>query len=144
VAFNPARRAPYRSEDIAGTRYTAAMNLDWSLGTLLPLALLAAGGALVPLALYRLHGPRLVPLALNLLASACILVLAGSAVFAALYAAEGVDLARRPGAAALHFLRLGLSSALVWLPLLLLTGIALGQRSEARLSKLREMQEAAR
>jgi hypothetical protein len=120
------------------------MSLDWSLGTLLPLALLAAGGVLVPLALYRLHGPGLVPLALNLLASACLLILAGSVVFAALYVADGVDLARRPAAAALHFLRLGLSSALVWLPLLLLTGIALGQRSESRQSKLREAQEAAR
>ena len=76
-------------------------------------------------------------------ASALILILAGAAIFAALYAAEGVDLARRPGAAAVHFLRLGLSSAIVWLPVLLLTGLALGQRSEARLSKLREAQEAA-
>ncbi len=120
------------------------MPLDWSLGTLLPLALLAAGGALVPLAVYRLHGPRLAPLALNLAASALLLIITGAAIFAALYAAEGVDLARRPGAAAVHFLRLGLSSALVWLPVLLLTGLALGQRSEARLSKLREAQEAAR
>jgi hypothetical protein len=120
------------------------MSLDWTLGTLLPLALLAAGGAAVPLALYRLHGPRLPALALNLAVSAGLLVLAGAAVFAALYAAEGVDLARRPGAAALHFLGLGLSSSLVWLPVLLLTGLALGQRSEARLARLREMQEAAR
>ncbi|MCU0855378.1 MAG: hypothetical protein MUF63_10850 [Rhodobacteraceae bacterium] len=120
------------------------MPLDWSLGTLLPLALLAAGGALVPLALYRLHGPRLAPLALNLAASALILIFAGAAIFATLYAAEGVDLARRPGAAVVHFLNLGLSSAIVWLPVLLLTGLALGQRSEARLSKLREAEEAAR
>lgn len=120
------------------------MGTDWTFGTLLPLALLAAGGALVPLALYRLHGPRLLPLALNLLASALLLVIAGSAVFAVLYAAEGADLARRPVAAALHFLRLGLSSSLVWLPILLLTGIALGQRSEARLARLREAREAGR
>lgn len=120
------------------------MPLDWSLGTLLPLALLAAGGAVVPLLLYRFHGPRLLPLALNLAASALLLILAGAAVFAALYAAEGVDLARRPGAAAVHFIGLGLSSAIVWLPVLLLTGLALGQRSEARLSKLREAQEASR
>jgi len=120
------------------------MPLDWSLGTLSLLALLAAGGALLPVALYRLHGPRLAPLALNLAASALLLVFAGAATFAALYAAQGVDLARRPGAAALHFLRLGLSSALVWLPVLLLTGLALGQRSESRLAKLREAQEAAR
>jgi hypothetical protein len=120
------------------------MSFDWSLGTLLPLALLAAGGALVPTALYRLHGPRLAPLALNLAASAFILILAGAAIFAALYAARGVDVARRPAAAAMHFLDLGLSSALVWLPVLLLTGLALGQRSEARLSKLREAEEAGR
>jgi hypothetical protein len=55
-----------------------------------------------------------------------------------------VDLTRRPIEAAVHFLRLGLSSAIVWLPVLLLTGLALGQRSEARLSKLREAREAAR
>jgi hypothetical protein len=120
------------------------MPLDWSLGTLLPLGLLAAGGALVPIALYRLHGPRLAPLALNLAVSALILIIAGAAIFATLYAAEGVDLTRRPGAAAVHFLNLGLSSAIVWLPVLLLTGLALGQRSEARLSKLREAEEAAR
>ena len=120
------------------------MTLDWSLGTLLPLVLLAAGGVLVPVALYRLHGPGLMPLALNLLASAILLVLAGGAVFAILYAAEGVDLAHNPAAAVLHFLRLGVSSSLVWLPVLLLVGLALGQRSEARLSKLREAREAAR
>jgi hypothetical protein len=120
------------------------MPIDWTLGTLLPLALLAAGGALVPLALYRLHGPRLAPLAINLAVSSLLLILAGAAFFAALYAAEGVDLTRRPGAAALHFLRLGLSSAIVWLPVLLLTGLALGQRSEARLARAREAREAAR
>jgi hypothetical protein len=120
------------------------MTLDWSLGTLLPLALLAAGGAVVPLALYRLHGPGLASLALNLLASAGLLILIGGALFALLYAVEGVELARRPAAATLHFLRLGVSSSLVWLPVLLLTGLALGQRSEARLAKLREAREAAR
>jgi hypothetical protein len=118
------------------------MPFDWTLGTLLPLALLAAGGALVPLALYRLHGPRLLPLALNLAVSTGLLVLAGAAIFAALYAAEGVDLARHPGQAALHFLGLGLSSALVWLPVLLLTGLVLGQRSEARLARLARLREA--
>lgn len=120
------------------------MPFDWTLGTLLPLALLAAGGAFVPVALYRFHGPRLASLAANLVISAFILILVGALTFAALYAAEGVDLARRPGAATLHFLRLGLSSAIVWLPVLLLTGLALGQRSEARLAKLREAREAAR
>jgi len=120
------------------------MTLDWSLGTILPLVLLAAGGALVPVALYRLHGPGLLPLALNLLASALLLVLAGGAVFAVLYAVEGADLARHQAAAVLHFLRLGVSSSLVWLPVLLLTGIALGQRSEARLAKLREAREAGK
>lgn len=118
------------------------MPLDWTLGTILPLVLLAAGGVALPLGFYRLHGPRLAPLAVNLAVSACLLILAGAVTFAVLYAAEGVDLTRRPGAAALHFLRLGLSSALVWLPVLLLTGLALGQRSEARLARLREAEEA--
>lgn len=120
------------------------MGLDWTLGTILPLALLAAGGAVVPLALYRLHGPRLRALALNLLASAVILILVGGGAFAVLYTLQGADISRRPLAALLHFLRLGLSSAIVWLPVLLLTGIALGQRSEARLAKQREEEEAER
>ena len=120
------------------------MGLEWTFQTILPLVLLAAGGAAVPVALYRFHGPGLRALALNLLASALILVAAGGAVFAVLYALEGADLARRPLAAVLHFLNLGLSSALVWLPVLLLTGLALGQRSEARLAKLREAEEARR
>jgi ABC-type siderophore export system fused ATPase/permease subunit len=119
-----------------------AMSLDWTLGTILPLLLLAGAGAAVPVALYRLHGPALRALALNLLASAMLLILAGGAVFVVLYALQGADLSRRPLAALLHFLRLGLSSAIVWLPVLLLTGIALGQRSEARLAKLREEAEA--
>ena len=66
----------------------------------------------------------------------------GSALFAALYVAEGVDLSRRTGDAIGHFLRLGLSTSIVWLPLLLLTGLALGQRTEARLSRQREAKEA--
>jgi hypothetical protein len=120
------------------------MALDWTLGTILPLVLLGAGGAAVPLGFYGLHGPGLRALALNLLLSAMVLVLAGGGVFAALYAAEGVDLARRPLAALRHFLQLGVSAAIVWLPVLLLTGIALGQRSEARLARQREAEEAGR
>jgi hypothetical protein len=98
----------------------------------------------VPLAFYRLHGPTLRALAVNLLLSAVVLILAGGAVFAVLYALQGADLARRPLGALLHFLSLGLSSAIVWLPVLLLTGLVLGQRSEERLAKLREEEEAQR
>lgn len=120
------------------------MEPDWTIGTVLPVLALAAAGALVPIGLYRLHRPSLGALALNLLASALILVVAGAALFAALYAGRGADIARAPVAALVHFLRLGLSAAIVWLPVLLLTGIALGQRTEARLSKLREAREAGR
>ena len=67
--------------------------------------------------------------------------LAATALFAVLYGAQGVpvsaDLLRR-------LLGLGLSSSIVWLPVLLLTGLGLAQRTEARLSKERELKEAAR
>ncbi len=120
------------------------MTPDWTIETVIPLALLGGAGAVVPLLLYRLHGPSLGALAVNLLASAVLLFLGGTLVFGALYLIEGADLSRRPGAAALHLARLGASAALVWLPILLLTGLVLGTRSEARLSKLREAEEARR
>jgi hypothetical protein len=119
------------------------MNLDWTIGTVFPAICLAAAGALVPMALYQLHGPSLRALAVNLLASALILVFSGGLLFVLLYAGAGADLTRSPVAAGLHFLGLGLSAALFWLPILILTGLALGQRSEARLSKDREAREAA-
>ncbi len=121
----------------------SAMTLDWTIGAVLPAVCLAAAGALVPMALYRFHGPSLRALAVNLLASALILTFAGGLLFASLYAGAGADLTRSPVAAAFHFLGLGLSAALFWLPILVLTGLALGQRSEARLSKDREAREAA-
>jgi hypothetical protein len=102
-------------------------------------------GRFVPLALYRLHGPRLAPLAINLAVSALLLILAGAATSSPRSTRPRAWTSPAgPGAAALHFLRLGLSSAIVWLPVLLLTGLGLGQRSEARLAKLREAREAAR
>lgn len=119
------------------------MTLDWTLQTLVPLALLAAGAVVFPMLFYRRHGPQLRSLALNLLTSAAILVLLGTAIFAVLYVCEGADLSRQPSAALAHLFTLGLSAALVWLPILLLTGISLGIRSEARLAKIREAQEAA-
>lgn len=118
------------------------MTLDWTLQTLLPLVFLASAAVLVPVILYRFHGPELRPLALNLLVSTLLLVLLATLLFAGLYISQGAVLGLRPLAAAVHLLRLGLSSALVWLPVLLLTGLSLGIRSEARLAKLRETQEA--
>jgi|GEM_PF-5253584 len=120
------------------------MTLDWALQTLIPLALLSAGAVILPMLFYRRHGPDLRSLALNLVASAAILIAFGTAIFAVLYLWAGADLSRRPAAAAGHLLRLGLSAALIWLPVLLLTGISLGIRSEARLAKIRESQEASR
>ncbi len=120
----------------------ATGTFDWIIATGIPVAAMGAMAVLLPVALVRLHRPSLALLALDLLIAAIVLILAGSALFAALYAAEGVDLSRRGAEAALHFLRLGLSASIVWLPLLLLTGIALGQRTEARLSRLREAIEA--
>ena len=118
------------------------MTLDWTIQTLIPLLVLSAGAVLLPMLFYRLHGPQLAPLALNLLVSALCLVLLGTAIFTVLYLWGGADLARRPGSAAAHLLGLGLSAGIVWLPVLLLTGISLGIRSEARLAKIREAREA--
>ena len=120
------------------------MTPGWTIETVIPLALLGAGGALVPLLIYRFHGPTLGALVLNLLASAMLLFVGGTLVFGVLYVIEGADLSRRPGAAVLHLARLGASAALVWLPILLLTGLVLGTRSEARMGKLREAEEARR
>ncbi len=120
------------------------MIFDWTVQTLIPLFLLAAGAVLLPVLFYRLHGPRLAPLAINLLVSALCLVALGTAIFTGFYLWGGADLTRRPAGAAAHLIGLGLSAAVVWLPILVLTGISLGIRSEARMAKLREMEEAGR
>lgn len=119
-------------------------SFDWTLQTVVPAVALALAGAALPLLLVRRHGPSLKALAADLVISAILLVLLGGGLFAALYADQGVDLARRPVGAAIHLLGLGVSASLVWLPVLLLTGLALGQRTEAQLSKLREAREARR
>lgn len=116
------------------------MTLDLSLQTLWQAALLAALGALVPLALYRLHGVSLTALAVNLFASALALTAFGAVLFGALYLRQGVPLSP---ALAGHFLTLGLSGAIVWGPVLLLTGLGLAQRSETRAARAREVREAA-
>lgn len=130
---------PLRKAHIEADDGTARMTLEWTLETLIQLAALGGLGFGVPVALYRLHGPSLGALAVNLVASVLIVFVAATALFGWLYLRQGVP---ADTATLGHVARLGLSSAIVWLPILLLTGLALGQRSEARLSKLRERREA--
>lgn len=116
------------------------MTLDWTLETLLQIAGLGVLGALVPVVGYAFHGPGFRALAVNLVLSALVVYALAVALFAALYLGQGVPLS---GAAVARFLVLGAQSAIVWLPVLLLTGLGLGQRSAARQSREREAREAA-
>ena len=117
------------------------MTLGWTIETLWQMALLAGLAVAVPLLLYRFHGPSLLSLAVNLLVSALVLVALAAGLFGLLYAQQGLPV---EGQVTAHVLRLGLSSSIVWLPVLLLVGLRLGTLSEARAAKAREASEAAR
>lgn len=116
------------------------MTLDWTLETLLQIAGLGALGVFVPILIYGLHGPGFRALALNLAASVGIVYALSALLFAALYLRQGVPLTSEAFG---RFLGLGAQAAIVWLPVLLLTGLGLGQRSAARQSRERERREAA-
>ena len=109
--------------------------MEFTLATLLPLLTLGALGWAIPAFTARLFEDTLPGLARALALSALLLILAGTALFLLLYSDIGLDpasLTRDPLGAARHFLGLGLKSALVWAPVLVLTAIALGQGVEAR------------
>jgi hypothetical protein len=106
------------------------------LNTGLPLALLGAAGVAVPRLLLpretRSHRVLLAVLA----ASAVILVLLGMAILAVALAVEGADVAgafvAAPGATLLFLARSSALGVLVWGPLLLIAGLSLATRIEAR------------
>ncbi len=111
--------------------HVAAMG--WAQETLPPLILMGALAVILPRIFMRFVGLSLTALAQWLVITAGMLVVIGAGVFAVIYLREGLDadaLAGRPLAAAWHFVRLGFSTALIWLPLLLLTGLQLAMRIE--------------
>lgn len=109
--------------------------MTWTVETALPIIAFGALSAFLPWFFLRWMDDSLRGLARAVALSAVFLVIAGAALFAVLYAREGAPLASltaEPGAALLHFFWLGLQSAIVWLPILLLTALGLGQGIEAR------------
>lgn len=108
--------------------------MNWTVETLIPVVLLATLAGALPWALLRNFPRSQRSLALALAGSSLVLCVAGGVLFAGLYLLGGLPteaLTDAPLSNALYFLRLGLSSAIVWLPILLLSGFALAQRIEA-------------
>ncbi|MEM9974385.1 MAG: hypothetical protein AAF771_09410 [Pseudomonadota bacterium] len=107
--------------------------MDWAQQTLPPLILMGTLAVILPRFFMRYVGLSLAALAQWLVITAGLLVVVGAALFALVYLRAGLDLAAlagRPLAAAWHFVGLGFSTALIWLPLLLLTGLQLAMRVE--------------
>lgn len=94
-------------------------------GLILPAAALALLGWLVPRLLSRVWPEGVGPLLLLAAVSGALMLLLGMGFFAALYAWQGVPWAMLLeagwGPFLLHFLRLGLVSALLWGPILVLS-----------------------
>jgi len=109
--------------------------LGFGLGLLLPAIVLGGLAIFVPRALFVRMKPTLFSVGLNLLASGFLLVLAGAVCFAMMYALQapgvGGALLAEPVSAIAQFLKLGISSSLIWAPILLLVGFGLAQRTEA-------------
>ncbi|MEL6168296.1 MAG: hypothetical protein AAFR35_06370 [Pseudomonadota bacterium] len=105
--------------------------MPWILSTAAPAVLLALLGWLLPWALQRYRADTLSSLLQSLAASAFILVLVGTTLFAWLYSDAGLDpetlIAGRN-----HLLHLGLAASLLWGPVLLLTGFVLATGIERR------------
>lgn len=116
------------------------MTLDWTIETLWQIALLGGLAILIPFAFYKLHPPRQRWLVANLLVSAALVYVVAVLLFMYLYSREGVVVLPAPRLSS--FAILAGKSTLIWLPVLLLTGLGLGQKVEARKSKIRESQEA--
>lgn len=109
--------------------------MSWTAETLVPITLLGLAAVVLPRIAMARGAQTHWRLLRVLAATAAALVLAGAALFAGLYALRGVPaeaLSEMQAQATLHFLRLGLLPALVWLPVLLLNALALAQRIEAR------------
>ena len=109
--------------------------MDWTLQTVLPIAALAGAAAVLPWAFHRFMEDTIRALWIAITASTGALTVMGAAIFAVLYTENGLSFGAMqadPLGAAGHFLSLGLRASLVWLPVLALSGISLGQRIEAR------------
>jgi hypothetical protein len=105
---------------------------EFSSGLLLPTLALAVLGWLVPRLLSRLWPEGVGPLMLLALASTLVLIGLAALFFMLLYVGQGVPLALILGVGVLggwpHFLRLGLASALVWAPIMILSVAYLPRR----------------
>lgn len=101
------------------------MTGGFSSGLLLPALALGALGWLVPRLLARVWPEGVGPLLLLALVATLVLLALAAGFFVLLYAWQGAPVAAlfEPGLAAGlgHFLRLGLLSALVWAPLMILS-----------------------
>ena len=98
---------------------------DFSSGLVLPVLALAVLGWVVPRLLARVWPEGVWPLLGLALVSTLVLALLATALFLLLYLGQGVPLAVLLDAGDVggwaHFLRLGLASALVWAPLMILS-----------------------
>lgn len=96
----------------------------------LPLLLIGALGWLVPRLLGAVWPEGVRPLLLLALVATVILTLLSAGVFLLLYRSQGASFAAllADGAGIGHFLRLGLLSALVWAPVMILTVASLPKR----------------
>jgi hypothetical protein len=98
---------------------------EFSSGLILPALLLAVLGWLVPRLLARVWPEGVGPLLLLALVSTLVLVVLATGLFVLLYLGQGVPLALILDVGVLggwpHFLRLGLVSALVWAPIMILS-----------------------
>ena len=98
---------------------------EFSSGLILPALALAVLGWLVPRLLARAWPEGVGPLLLLALVSTLILTALAAAFFMLLYLGQGVPLAVILDVGVLggwpHFLRLGLASALVWAPIMILS-----------------------
>lgn len=100
--------------------------------TIIPILVLAVLGAVVPVVTMRFLPDSLRGLAVAVMISVVVLTLTGSGLFVWFYA-EGVGLAAVLTREAIgHFWSLGVRAALVWLPILALTTLGLGQGIERR------------
>ncbi|MEL6643146.1 MAG: hypothetical protein AAFQ79_04365 [Pseudomonadota bacterium] len=107
--------------------------MSFGIETALQILCLAALGWLVPWGIQRGMPDRQSALALSLVASAGVLSVIGGGLFAWLYVRQGLaPEALGAGAVIWYFFGLGLRGAIVWGPILLLTGLSLGRGIEAR------------
>ncbi len=109
--------------------------MEFATATIVPILILGAAGALVPIGAMRLMPDTLTGLSLAALLSVILLTIGGAILFIILYGNPGVAVTRQTGVQSsvhVHFSGLGLRAALVWGPVLLLTLIGLGQGIERR------------